>query len=82
MNPAPSARHARLEVLSPHDRALEKFEHYARFGVVEIFIVDPDAETVQIFVRPSADDDNDFVSAESSPLLDVAADELAARLDW
>ncbi len=69
-----------VEILSPHDESWEKFEHYARFGVVEIFIVDPDVETVQIFVR--SDDDTGFAAEQSSSLLGIAAADLTSRLDW
>lgn len=68
------------EILWPGDESWEKFDHDAAHRVPEIFVIDPDAEAVHIFVR--SDDDTDFSMAESSPLLDVAADELAVRLDW
>ncbi len=69
-----------VEVLSPNDEAMRKFDHYARHGVTEIFIVDPDDETVQIFVR--TDGGPDFAAAASSPLLGIAAADLTSRLDW
>ena len=47
-----------VEVASPstrkRDRAL-KVERYAAFGVRETWIVDPDAETIEVFVRDAAD---------------------------
>lgn len=69
-----------VEVLSPNDRALEKFDHYARFGVTEIFVVDPDTESVQMYERVG--DGHEFTLTESSPLLGISAADLTTDLDW
>ncbi len=67
-----------IEVLSPHDESWLKFDHYGSFGVDEIFIVDPDAETVRIFARTA----DGFDETGQSDLLDLAASALADRIDW
>ncbi|MBI4675210.1 MAG: Uma2 family endonuclease [Chloroflexi bacterium] len=41
-----------VEILSPSTRAhdrVRKFRRYARFGVPEYWMIDPDAETIEIF---------------------------------
>ena len=65
-----------VEVLSPDDESWAKFHHYARSGVEEIFIVDPDTPTVRIFALH----DIEFVERERSALLNVSADHLTAEL--
>ncbi|MFK7916528.1 MAG: Uma2 family endonuclease [Ilumatobacter sp.] len=42
-----------VEVLSPHDESWKKLDHSARFGVAEIFIIDPETEAVQISTSSS-----------------------------
>lgn len=65
-----------IEVLSPDDESWQKFEHDERSGVEEIFIVDPDGPSVQIFVR----EDAGFVEHDRSELLEVSAAHLVAEL--
>ncbi len=67
-----------IEVLSLHHESWPEFDHYGSFGVAEIFIVDPDAETVRIFARTA----DGFEETGTSDLLDLAASALADRLDW
>ena len=69
-----------VEVLSARDEAWQKFDHYADHGVTEIFMVDPQAQTVQFFVRPA--DGTEFVDQPDSPLLSITTAWLADRLDW
>jgi Uma2 family endonuclease len=66
------------EILSPGDESRLKFGFYFRAGIEEVLIVDPDARTVEWFVRgPDA-----FLPADRSTLLGITAIELAAAIDW
>ena len=67
-----------VEVVSPGDESRLKFDFYHRAGIEEVLIVDPDAQTVEWFVRgPSA-----FLPADGSALLGISAADLAAAIDW
>ncbi len=73
-----------VEVLSPDDEALEKFSHFAEFGVAEVMLADPEAESIQLYRRSQAPDEpaTGFVETRSSSLLGVTADEVIAQLRW
>jgi Uma2 family endonuclease len=67
-----------VEVLSPGDESRRKLGFYHRRGVEEVLIVDPDARTVEWFVRGS----DAFVAADGSQILGISGTELAEALDW
>ena len=67
-----------VEVVSPGDESRLKFAFYHRAGIEEVLIVDPDARTVEWFVRgPDA-----FRPADGSELLAMTAEDLVAAIDW
>ncbi len=66
------------EIVSPGDESRRKFDFYHHAGIEEVLIVDPDARTVEWFVRgPDA-----FRSADASTLMGISAADLAAAIDW
>lgn len=65
-----------VEVLSPDDESLKKFDHDARSGVEEILIVDPDGPSVQIFIR----EDTGFVERDRSALLNITGAAILEQL--
>ncbi|MFN8518153.1 MAG: Uma2 family endonuclease [Chloroflexota bacterium] len=67
-----------VEVVSPGDESRRKFAFYHLRGVEEVLIVDPDARTVEWFVRAS----DAFVAADGSQILALSGAELADALDW
>lgn len=67
-----------IEVLSPHDESWQKFDHYAEFGVAEVWMVDPFENTVQIFER--AHGDAEFSRTDQSSLLNTTASTIETRL--
>lgn len=68
-----------LEVLSPGDKTFEKFDFYARHGVHEILVADPDARTVRCWlVLPGAN----LTQAPASTVLGISMDELTAAIRW
>ncbi len=67
-----------VEVLSPHDEAWQKFDHYRTFGVEEILVADRSSRRCRWFVR-SADG---FVEATESEVLGVTGAVLSDELDW
>jgi Uma2 family endonuclease len=67
-----------VEIVSPGDESREKFGFYFRAGVKEFLIVDPDAHTVEWFVRTNSE----FHLAERSNLLSISTAELAKAIDW
>ena len=69
-----------VEVVSPDDETYAKFGFYARHGVEELIVADPDERTVRIYARDAAGTGYDEV--EASALLSVAAAVLTAALDW
>lgn len=79
-----------VEVVSPNDRSRRKLGFYAARGVDEVVLVDPAARRVEWFARERAgrrpndraSDGDRMVPVDRSALLDLGADDLAARLDW
>lgn len=67
-----------VEIVSPGDESRAKFDFYFRAGVDEVFVVDPDGRTVEVFARG----DGAFVPVDRSGQLAVGADELRAVIDW
>ncbi len=67
-----------LEVLSPDDETFAKFDFYARRGVEEVLVADPDARTVRCWQLSGAD----YVEQPRSALLDVDMSTLEAEISW
>jgi hypothetical protein len=67
-----------VEVLSPDDETLDKFEFYFDRGVEELLVVDPIERTAQWYARGAIG----FEAADASDLLGATNDEVAASLDW
>ena len=66
-----------IEIVSPDDETLAKFDFYFQRGVVELLVVDPDDRSVRWFRRG----DGGFVHTPRSELLPALAD-LAGLLHW
>jgi len=67
-----------VEVVSPGDETFDKFDFYARHGVDEIVVADPQRRLVRIWqLRDAA-----YAETGRSDLLDVLADDLGAEIDW
>jgi Uma2 family endonuclease len=67
-----------VEILSPDDETLQKFDFYAGHGVDEIFVVNGLHRSVTIFCRR----ETLYVEVSESALLGVAAATIAAEVDW
>lgn len=67
-----------VEVVSPDDETLAKFDFYAAHGVDEIIVADPRTRSVRCFVLEGAG----YTEAPASAVLDVRAHELAGAIDW
>jgi len=67
-----------VEIRSPADDTFKKLPFYADHGVDELVIVDPQQQTVEWFALS----EGGYRSVERSGLIEVAAAELAERIDW
>ena len=67
-----------VEIVSPGDETFAKLEFYAARNVQEIIIVDPIVRTVTLLARGH----DNFVEVLSSPMLGLAAADVAGRLRW
>lgn len=67
-----------VEIVSPNDETRHKLDFYFDAGIDEFLIIDPEAHSVEWFVRG----DHGFVAAAGSRLLDLPAAVLAADLTW
>ena len=67
-----------VEVRSPNDESLEKFDFYFGHGVDEVLIVDLTTHAVAWFLRAVGG----FVEAPRSALLQLPATEIAFQLNW
>ena len=67
-----------VEVLSPDDETREKYGFYFDRGVEELLVVDPIERTAQWYARGAIG----FDPVDTSLLLSVTNDEVAAALDW
>ena len=67
-----------LEIVSPGDESWDKLPFYAAHGVDEVVIADPHARRVAWLARR----DDGYEPATRSALLDVAAADLVADVDW
>ena len=68
-----------VEIVSPDDETYEKFDFYARHGVIEILVADPSARTLTIWHQMA---DDGFQPADRSALLAIGAPELIAAIRW
>ncbi len=67
-----------LEVLSPDDESVAKFDFYAEHEVEEVLVADPELRTVRCWQLT----DDGYVEAPRSALLDVDMATLVAEVDW
>ncbi|MCY7365736.1 MAG: Uma2 family endonuclease [Frankiaceae bacterium] len=67
-----------IEVLSPDDETFAKFDFYARHGIDEILVADPDVRTVRCWQLIDAG----YVEQPRSALLDVDMAALEAEVAW
>lgn len=67
-----------VEVVSPDDRSRRKLDFYAAREVDEVVLVDPRRRSVELFGR----EQGRMVPRSRSRLIDLAAADLAARIDW
>ncbi|HWY19535.1 MAG TPA: Uma2 family endonuclease [Solirubrobacteraceae bacterium] len=67
-----------IEIVSPGDESWEKLPFYAAHDVDEVLIVDPQERTVN-WLRL---DSGEYRPIARSELIELGADELAARIDW
>jgi Uma2 family endonuclease len=67
-----------VEVVSPDDRSRRKLDFYAAREVDEVVLVDPCRRSVELFGR----EQGRMVPRSRSRLIDLAAADLAARIDW
>ncbi|MEJ7845708.1 MAG: Uma2 family endonuclease [Acidimicrobiales bacterium] len=69
-----------VEIVSPDDETWAKLGFYAAHGVEEVLIVDPATRAVTWLALTAAGDG--YVETDHSAVLDVAAADLAAEIDW
>ena len=67
-----------IEIVSPGDETWEKLDFYAARGVEELLIVDPQEQMVSWMGL----DAGEYKHLKQSRLIELGADELAARFDW
>jgi len=67
-----------LEIVSPADETWEKLDFYAARGVEELLIVDPQEKAVSWLGLEA----REYKHLKRSRLIELAAAELAARIDW
>jgi Uma2 family endonuclease len=67
-----------VEIVSPGDTSWEKLPFYAAHHIDEVLIVDPARQQVHWLTLTAGA----YQSTARSALVDLRADELAARLDW
>ena len=65
-------------IVSPNDDTWEKLDFYAAHGVEELLIVDPQAKKVDWMGLVA----REYKHLERSRLIELGADELAARIHW
>lgn len=68
-----------VEVLSPHDESMQKFDFYSSRGVEEVWIVDGHSRRVRIFTDPGT---NGYDETGLSRVLERSAAEIEAQIDW
>jgi Uma2 family endonuclease len=67
-----------VEVRSPDDETFDKFGFFFDHGVDELAVADPDARSVQWWLRGS----QGFEPTEHSALLDVSVADIVGAIDW
>lgn len=68
-----------VEVLSPRDETFEKFDFYARHGVEEVIVADPQSRNVRIWQLRG---DSGYDETGRSDVLAVTAATLTDEIDW
>jgi Uma2 family endonuclease len=68
-----------VEIVSPDDDTWKKLPFYARCGVDELLIVDPQERRVHWLALRS---DREYVPVENSAVIDLGPAELADQIDW
>jgi hypothetical protein len=67
-----------VEIVSPGDETWAKLPFYAAHHVDELLIVEPAERTVRFFALS----DGEYRPVQRSGLVDLAAEQLAQRIDW
>jgi Uma2 family endonuclease len=67
-----------VEIVSPQDETPEKLPFYAAHEVQELLIVDPSARSARWLALRGGE----YRSVERSQALDLAGEDLTARIDW
>lgn len=67
-----------IEIVSPGDETWEKLDFYAAHGVEELLIVDPREKEVSWLGLEAGE----YKHLKRSRLIQLTANELAARIDW
>jgi len=69
-----------VEILSPYDKAFEKFDFYGRQGVEEILVADLDQRSIRLwrYDEPTSS----YLESESSQILETTLTELQASISW
>lgn len=67
-----------VEVVSPGDQSWEKRSFYARHGVEELLIVDPQRRTVDLLALGAGE----YAPVARSVLIELSGASLAAQIDW
>jgi Uma2 family endonuclease len=68
-----------VEIVSPEDKSWEKLAFYAKHGVDEVLIVDPQERRVQWL---ALSEEGEYRPVERSGLVELSPAELAERIDW
>lgn len=67
-----------VEIVSPGDESRAKIPFYAEHGIDELLIVDPETRSIEWLANPALG----YEPIERSRLIDLGAEDLAARIDW
>ena len=73
-----------IEVLSPEDRmsrVRQKIEEYLAFGVLYVWLVDPEARRVDVYTASSIYETKDGILRTEDPAIEVPLDEVFRALD-
>lgn len=68
-----------VEIVSPEDKSWDKLGFYAKHGVDEVLIVDPQERRVHWL---AASEEGEYRPVERSGLVELSPAELAERIDW
>jgi Uma2 family endonuclease len=67
-----------VEIVSPGDETWDKLPFYAKHGVDEVLIVDPEKRSVDWLALSG----REYEPVEGSGLIELGSEELARRIDW